>query len=144
MMTYKLPPKRPVGGRWGGYRPSKVLWFMSCAGSMIATVAIGFHWAGWTTAGSAESMARKAADEARDQLAAEICFHRFASAPDLTAHLALLRDAESWQRVGFLIDSGWVTIPGLHQPAIGAARLCASRLMSTDLAPDKATTGDWE
>jgi hypothetical protein len=140
-MTRKPTPARLVGGHWHGYRPSKALWFLSCAGCVIATIAVGFDWAGWMTAGGAAAMAGRAADQARDQLAAEICVQRFVSAPDMAAQLALLTDAESWQRAGILIDRGWVTIAGLDQPAIGAARLCASRLMSTDIAPASATAG---
>ena len=82
------------------------------------------------TAGDAGAMARRSADRARDQLAAEICVYRFEGGPDMVGQLALLRDAESWQRTDILIDGGWVTIPGLHPPARAAARLCASRLLS--------------
>ena len=84
--------KESLGKRWENYRPSKALWLWSCVASVIVTIVIGFAWGGWVTGGTATRVAEEAAAGARAQLAAQVCFNRFASSPDAATHLAALRD----------------------------------------------------
>src|SRR4051794_34422194 len=78
IMDSKLSP----GQRWEAYRPSKVLLFWSCVACIVATMAVGFGWGGWTTGGTAASMAKDAASTARQELAADVCVERFQAADD--------------------------------------------------------------
>ena len=47
--------------RFQQYRPSKTALFWSCAGCVVVATVVGFSWGGWTTGGSAQDMADKAA-----------------------------------------------------------------------------------
>ena len=46
---------------------------------------VGFTWGGWTTGGTAQATAKKAATGARQELAAVLCVDRFKTASDATA-----------------------------------------------------------
>ena len=43
------------------YKASKTALFWACAGSVVVATVVGFTWGGWTTGGSAQDMADKAA-----------------------------------------------------------------------------------
>ncbi|MBN8888953.1 MAG: hypothetical protein ABS99_03630 [Acetobacteraceae bacterium SCN 69-10] len=122
--------RQGVGARWEAYRPSKALWFWSCAGCAVATIVVGFAWGGWVTGGTAARMASDAADGARTQLAAAVCVSRFDSGPDAAAQLAALKKADSYSRSSLIEKDGWATLPGGKNPVDGAADLCARRLVS--------------
>ena len=123
---------------WSDYRPSKVTWFWSCVGCVIATIVLGFTWGGWMTGGAAELMAREAREEGRAELAAAICVARFVEAPDAAVRLAALKDESSWSRDDSIADAGWTTPLGLEEPVGGAADLCADRLVAMDLPVEQA------
>ncbi len=80
-----------LGKRREEYRPSKRVWFWSCAGCVVATLVIGFGWGGWVTGGTATQMAADAAAGARAQLAATTCISRFEKSPGAAAELASLK-----------------------------------------------------
>ncbi len=125
--------------RWNDYRPSKAGWVWSCIGCVVATVAVGFFWCGWVTAGESVKMAARAADRARTELAASMCVSRFVTAPDAADHLAALRKADPWARTDLLQKDGWTRLPGLTdqgQRLISDANvgdLCAQRLLTATL-----------
>ena len=123
---------------WRDYRPSKVTWFWSCVGCVIATMVIGFTWGGWVTGGSADQMAAEAREAGRAQLAATICVARYIDAPDAAVQLAALKDESSWSRDDTIADAGWTTPLGLEEPVSGAADLCADRLVAMDLPVEQA------
>jgi hypothetical protein len=120
--------------RWSHCRASKtaVVWYCAC--SIFATLALGFGGAGWQTGGTATAMAARAADDARTELAAEVCVSQFMHSPDRLARLASLRDAFEWKRATFMNKMGWATLPGM-QPVEGAAGLCAERLLAAKTPP---------
>lgn len=128
-----MATKESLGNRWENYRPSKAVWLWSCVASVIVTIVIGFSWGGWVTGGTATRAAEEAAASARAQLAAQVCFNKFASSPDAAAHLAALRDAYVYQRNTIINDQGWATMPGGEQPVAGAADLCADRILEASL-----------
>jgi hypothetical protein len=99
---------------------------------------VGFYWGGWTTGGSARTMATKAADDARAQLASAECVSRFESASDASTQLAALKKTDTWGRDDFIKKGGWVTLPGTKDPVSGAANLCAEQLMKAELPSAKA------
>ena len=119
-----------LGRRWEGYRPSKGVWFWSCAGCIVATMVIGFTWGGWVTGGTAAKMAADAAAGASAQLAAADCIHRFESGPDAIAQLAVLKKAESFNQSDLIEKGGWATMPGSKDPVAGAALICAQQLVN--------------
>jgi hypothetical protein len=122
-----------LGRRWAAYRPTKGLWFWSCAGSCVATIVVGFVWGGWVTGGTATHMATDATYTARAQLAAASCVVRFNQGSEASAQLAALKDAQSYQRSDMLTKNGWVTIAGGNDPVAGAADICAQKLLHPDL-----------
>jgi hypothetical protein len=132
-----------LGTRWSDYRPSKGLWFWSCAGCVAATMIVGFAWGGWVTHGSAAAMAAQAAQDAKTQLAAAYCVSRFDAAPDVSTKLAALKSADTWQRSDFIDKGGWASLPWAKQPIDGAADLCAQKLISASASSAKpaATSG---
>src|SRR6266699_2577678 len=100
-----------LGKRWAAYRPTKGVWFWSCAGCVVATIVVGFAWGGWVTGGSAERMVSDAANGARSQLAAIACVARFNLGPDAVDQLAALKKASSYQRNDMIVKGGWATMP---------------------------------
>ena len=124
---------RSLGTRWEEYRPSKKMWFWSCAACVIATVVIGFNWGGWVTGGTATQMATGAARDARAQLAAAACVSRFENSPDAVAQLAALKKAYSYERSNLIEEKGWATMPGSKQPVSGAALICAEKIVEAGL-----------
>jgi len=134
-MADKLSP----GKRWEAYRPSKAIWFWSCAASIVATIVVGFVWGGWVTGGTAARMASDAADGGRAQLAAATCVVRFDQGPNAAAQLAALKKADSYEQGDMISKNGWVTMPGDATPVSGAADICAQKLLNVD--PATATKG---
>src|ERR1700761_404375 len=96
-----------TGHGWSDWRPTKALWFWSCVGCVVATLAVGFFWGGWVTAGESAQMSRQAAEKARPDLAASVCVNRFVSAPDAATQLATLRKTDPWARTELLQKGGW-------------------------------------
>jgi hypothetical protein len=123
--------------RWSDYRPSKTAWFWSCVGSVVATIAVGFFWCGWVTAGEAGNMATTAVAHARTQLAASVCVSRFVSAPDAASQLDTLRKTDPWARTDLLQKDGWTTLPGMKDQDLlsdtNVGDLCAQKLMTATL-----------
>ncbi len=114
--------------RWNEYRPSKTESFWTAAGAVIATLVIGFGFAGWVTGGTAEEMAAQAANGARHQLAAAICVNQFLHAANAGTRLADLKKADWYQRDEIVAASGWATMPDRKEPNVVVAEMCASRL----------------
>ena len=126
--------------RWEAYRPTKGVWFWSCAGCIVATIVVGFAWGGWVMGTTAERMASDAAGTARAQLAATACVTLFNQGPDAVAQLAALKNASSYQRGEIIAKGGWVTMPGSTDPVRGAADICVEKLMNAALKTAAATT----
>lgn|SRR5690606_16139904 len=126
--------------RWQNYQPSKATWFWSCFACIVLTMIIGFTWGGWVTGGSAESMAARAAQDAREQLVASICVERFVTAPNAAGKLEELKKASSWERDDFIEDGGWAKIVALDEAVPGAAEACADKLIAMDAIPAGADT----
>jgi hypothetical protein len=98
--------------RFQQYQASKTVLFWACAGSVIAATVVGFSWGGWTTGGSAQEMADKAAAQARQELAAVVCVDRFMAAPDAGVQLTALQEMTSPRAQGqFVQDGGWAIVP---------------------------------
>lgn len=125
--------------RWGQYRPSKTVWFWSCAGTAVLTMAVGFGAGGWVTAGTAAEQVASSSEQAVATLAASICANRFLAAPDAQTQLTQLKEIDAWKQDNFIEDGGWVTFASMEQPVDGAADLCADKVLAGNTA---ATSND--
>lgn len=123
--------------RWDKYRPTKTLWFWSLIGTAAATMILGFAFGGWTTGGSAEFMANKAAQDARTELAASLCVQKFVRTDGAAAQLAALKETSSYARDSFVEDGGWATLAGIEKIVPGAAEMCADELVAMDSIPSQ-------
>ena len=128
-----------MSSKWEQFRPSKVLWFWSCAGCVALTMVLGFTVGGWVTGGTAGQMVEDAREDAQAQLAANICVAKFTQSSDFATALANLKAESSWSRDDFVTEGGWLTLTGLKEPVDGAADLCAEMLAVME-APE--TTAD--
>lgn len=131
-----------MNAKWQEYRPSKTLWFWSCAACVALTMIGGFTFGGWVTAGTASEMAESSREEGRAQLAAGICVEKFKQDTNFAATLADLKAENSWSRDDFVTDGGWVTLTGMKEPVDGAADLCAETLADMEAPEPAATTAD--
>lgn len=118
---------------WSEYRPSKAVWFWSMAGAVVLTMIVGFTWGGWVTGGTSRELVETAAEDATAELAAAICMHRFLDAPNASAKLAELKEADYWDRDDLVEDAGWATFAAMERPVDGAASLCAEKLAEAEL-----------
>ena len=140
--------RQTLSQRFQQYRPSKTALFWSCAGSIIAATVVGFSWGGWTTGGSAQDMADKAAASARQELAAVVCVDRFMAAQGADVQLTALKEITSSYAQGkFIEEGGWAVIVPASSTADRkasaaatadnrkAARLCAAELANREIPP---------
>jgi len=103
--------KQSLSQRIQEYQVSKTVLFWSCAGCVVLATVVGFSWGGWTTGGSAQDMADKAAADARQQLAAVVCVDRFMAAQDADVQLTALKEITSSYAQGkFVEEGGWAMI----------------------------------
>ena len=123
---------------WSSYRPSKTLWFWSIVGASVLTTVVGFTWGGWVTTGTASTMADVAVRDARADLVADMCVHKFVSSNDAAENLKILKAKSSWQREDFIKNGGWTTIAGIDDPVAKAADTCADHLLKLKELPTNA------
>lgn len=121
--------------RWNQYRPTKTLWFWSCAGTAVLTMIIGFSAGGWVTGGTAAKQIETSSQQAVAQLAANICAKRFLSAPNAQAELTRLKEVDAWKQDSFIEEGGWVTFANMQEPIDGAADMCAEKVLAGGDAP---------
>ncbi len=133
--------KRSLSQRWDELQPSKAMLAWACAGSIAATLVVGFTWGGWVTGGTARDMAGDAGDEARGQLASVVCAESFMAAPDAAAQLAALKGLSgSYQQRQFVEKGGWAVMPGEDAPDRRAVDLCTRVLAAWEPGETAAMT----
>jgi hypothetical protein len=121
--------KQSLSQRFQDYQASKTVLFWSCAGCVVLATVVGFSWGGWTTGGSAQDMADKAAASARQELAAVVCVDRFMAAQDADVQLTALKEiTSSYAQSKFVEEGGWAVIV----PASSTADRKASAAASVD------------
>ena len=132
----KQNEKRSIGQRWDELQPSKTMLAWACAGTIAATLVVGFTWGGWVTGGTAQDMAGDASNEARGQLASLICAESFMAAPDAAVQLVALKELSgSYQQRQFVEKGGWAVMPGEDAPDRRAIDLCTRVLAAWE--PDE-------
>ena len=134
-----MADNKGLGRRFATYRGSKTMIFWSCAGCVAATLFLGFTWGGWMTAASARKAATQASYDARADIAAAICVHRFEASADRVANLAALKGTDSWKRDDYMTKGGWVKLDGLESDISGASALCVERLLEAKPVLKKAS-----
>ena len=113
MGQYGRQHGRGLSQRWDELQPSKTMLAWACAGSIAATLVVGFTWGGWVTGGTARDMAGDASGEARGQLASVVCAESFMAAPDAAVQLVALKELSgSYQQRQFVEKGGWAVMPG--------------------------------
>lgn len=98
----------------------------------ILTMIVGFHWGGWTTSGTARSIASERADAAVTAALVPVCIAQSKADHASAKKLAELRTiASSYEQQEFVTRSGWATVPGSEGPSRDLASACASALLTT-------------
>jgi hypothetical protein len=118
--------------RWHAYGPTKTQAFWFAAAAVVATLIIGFGFAGWVTGGTAQERIDEAALNARHELAAAVCVHEFMARADAAATLGKLKSAGWWDRNELVAKGGWATMPDRKEPNAAVASMCAARLAEMD------------
>jgi hypothetical protein len=119
--------------RWDELRLSKTQAFWLAAGSVVATLAIGFGAAGWVTGGTAGERVSEASTQARHELATAICVEDFMAQADAKTRLAKLTGASWYDRGEMVAKGGWATMPDRKEPNSTVATLCASKLAELEV-----------
>jgi hypothetical protein len=94
-------------------------WGLIC-GAVIAMI-VGFSWAGWTTAQTAQTMSQEAVVASQ----AAICVAQFMKEPNHENTLKEFGQVNTWQRAKFIEDGGWDKMPGQEKADYGVARACS-------------------
>jgi len=131
-----------IMSKWNDYRPTKAGLIWAAVGASVLTMVVGFTWGGWVTGGSAQAMAEKGSQNAREQLVASICVENFIADSNATANLVALKEESSYQRDNFIEDGGWNNITALDEQVTGAARLCAQQLVAMEALPARTVGTD--
>ena len=121
-----------ISEKWSAFQPSKGALVWTAVGTFVATVAIGFTVGGWVTGGTAQDMARKAADASHADLTASICVENFKGVETARADFEQLGSLRSLQQRSFVQDAVWAQIPGTERIGRDAAARCAERIAALD------------
>ncbi|MEQ1611651.1 MAG: hypothetical protein ABL904_02780 [Hyphomicrobiaceae bacterium] len=105
--------------------------FWGAVGGAAAVAFIGFNFAGWLTAGTAETLASQRASKAVVSALAPICADNFKRAKDASAQLVELKKAESWKQGEFVSKGGWAAIPGVAAVDSAMATSCAEMIIGS-------------
>lgn len=93
----------------------------------IAVSVIGFGWAGWTLASTAEKLAAERATTAIVTAYAPVCVERYlATATD--QQRTKFKEQSSWSRDAIIEKAGFATPPGSTSPNRDVADACAKAL----------------
>jgi hypothetical protein len=126
--------------RFADYRPTKATWFWSVVGTVAMVLILGFTWGGWVTGGTSRQVAEDAAEEARTQLAADICIDRFMNQQNVRAELTSLKDQSWYGRDQFVVEGGWAKLPTKAIDEEDIAEACAEQLAEMELPAEQPTT----
>ena len=93
----------------------------------IGVTVIGFGWAGWTLASTAEKLAAERATTAIVTAYAPVCVERYlANATD--QQRTKFKEQSSWSRDAIIEKAGFATPPGSTSPNRDVADACAEAL----------------
>jgi hypothetical protein len=117
--------------KWNKSRPTKMIAFWLCVGSVALALLIGFRWGGWTTGGAAQKQATVAAQGAVVERLTSICVAQSNVSPQFAQKLTELQAVKSASdRATYVTDQGWATMPGDAKPDNKVADQCAKQLLA--------------
>lgn len=117
--------------RWDKAKPTKTITFWIVIGAIILTVFLGFSKGGWVTGGASQQSAEKIAQTAVTERLTTICVAQFNQDPAKDQKLAELKGTSgSTQRITYVKDQGWATMPGEANPDGTVASTCTKQLMA--------------
>ena len=111
-------------------RPMKPAVFGSWVACVVLTTIIGFVSGGWVTDRASRKLAKDMADDA--QRLALICVAQFNQDPAKAVKLEALTQASGDERLNYVQDQGWATMPGEERPDRWVADECVKRLLLTN------------
>jgi hypothetical protein len=94
----------------------------------VATLVIGFGYAGFTLGSTAKTMADAAANSAVVAAMAPICVDQFQRAAGASGNLTALKKVDSWEQAAFVEKGGWAVMPGSNAVESGVTQACAALL----------------
>ena len=97
-------------------------------GGAIAVSILGFTWGGWTTSGSAQTMAQDMAADEVTLAMVPVCLGKAAADPTRAEKLANLQELSGFRRRNALMETGWATRPGTDAPDRDLADACLAGL----------------
>jgi len=100
----------------------------------VASMVIGFSWAGWMTGRTAIRLADEQANTAVLAALTPICVEKFLQNSDAKANLAVLQKTPTWEQGDYLENGGWATRPGATSPDYQLARACVEKLVQVKTA----------
>ena len=105
--------------------------FWGAVGGAAAVAFIGFGYAGWVTASTAETLATQRATKAVVSALAPICVENFNRAKDAAMQLTELKKAKSWEQGAFITKGGWAAMPGAATVDNAMATSCAEMIVGS-------------
>ena len=109
---------------------SRVRLIQGAVAGSLATMILGFGWAGWQLQSTAQKAAEQQTNKAVVAALAPICVDKFRQAADVKATTVALAATDTWKRDTFVEKGGWATFPGTPEPNRDVAEACASILSS--------------
>ncbi|GFE67312.1 hypothetical protein [Litoreibacter roseus] len=97
-------------------------------GGAIPISILGFTWGGWTTNGSAQTMAQDMATEEVPLAMVSVCPDISAADPTHTEKPAFLQDRSGFGRRNAMMETGCATRPGSNAPDRDLADACSAGL----------------
>ena len=117
--------------RWNNLKPTKKAAFWLAMGAVVITLFIGFSRGGWVTGGTSQLNADAAAQRAVVERLAPICVTQFNQDPQRDQKLRNLKDINSaYQRINYVKDQGWATMPGETEADNDVANECVKQIQS--------------
>ncbi len=116
--------------RWNKAKLKKSVVFWIAVGAVLLTLFLGFTRGGWTTGGNASNMAETSAAAAVVERLAPICVAQFGADSQHALKLEELQAiSSSSNRIAFVKDQGWATMPGETDADRQVASACTKQLM---------------
>ena len=96
----------------------------------IATMIVGFSYAGWTTAGTTERMSSDRASAAVVSALVPYCTAKAMADADPAKMAKLKTETSSYSRSDMVRTAGWATLPGMTAPDSALADACSMKLQT--------------
>ena len=111
-------------------RPTKTAVPGAWAACVVLTTIIGFVSGGWVTDRASRKLDKDMADDAKRL--ALICVAQFNQDSAKAAKLEALAHASGYERLNYVQDQGWATMPGEERPERWVADECVKLLLFTN------------